>query len=146
MLSNGGRRLEYRLLDSGKLSTASEDVNAPVVSGPSLHEFILNHWESLARGEPLPVRMIVLAQKQSYGFDIRRVESNSAEAGRTSFSITLSSWIVRLALKPLSVTFGNSSRNVVRYEGRVPPLREVEDRLTTLEPRADYTMEMATYR
>ncbi len=146
VLSNGGRHLEYQLLDNGKLSTASEDVDAPVVSGPSLHGFILSHWESLAPGEALPVRMIVLAKKQTYGFDIRRVESNRAEAGRTSFLINPSSWIVRLALKPLSVTFDNATRNVVRYEGRVPPMRDIEDRLTALDARVDYTMAMATYR
>jgi hypothetical protein len=146
VLSKGGRHLEYRLLDNGKLSTASEEVDAPVVSGPSLHGFILHHWASLEVGKPLRVRMIVLAKKQTYGFDIRRVESSSAEAGRTSFLITPSSWIVRLALKPLSVTFDSATRNVVRYEGRVPPMQEVEDRLKTLDARVDYTMEMAAYR
>lgn len=146
VLSNGGRHLEYRLLDNGKPSTASEDVDVPVVSGPSLHGFILSHWESLARGEPLPVRMIVLAKKQTYGFDIRRVESTQAEAGRTSFLITPSSWLVRLALKPLSVTFDNTTRNVVRYEGRVPPMRQLEEGLKTLDARVDYTMAMAAYR
>lgn len=146
VLSNGGRHLEFRLLDNGKLSTASEDVDAPVVSGPSVHGFILHHWDLLARAEPLPVRMIVLAQKQTYAFDIRRVASNAGEAGSTSFSITPSSWFVRLALKPLSVTFDNTTRNVVRYEGRVPPMRQFEAGLKTLDARVDYTMAMAAYR
>jgi hypothetical protein len=146
VLSNGGRRLEFRLLDGGKLSTASEDVDAPVVSGPSLHGFILTHWEAIERGPSMPVRMIVLAQKQTYAFDIRRIESTAADAGRTSFSITPSSWIVRLALKPLSVTFDNATRTVVRYEGRVPPMRETQDRLSTLDAQVDYTMQMAAYR
>jgi hypothetical protein len=146
VLSNGGRHLEFRLLDNGKLSTASEDVDAPVVSGPSVHGFILHHWDLLARGETLPVRMIVLAQKQTYAFNIRRVEGNGGEAGSTSFSITPSSWLVRLALKPLSVTFDSTTRNVVRYEGRVPPMRQLEDGLKTLDARVDYTMAMAAYR
>ena len=146
VLSNGGRHLEFRLLDNGKLSTASEDVDAPVVSGPSVHGFILHHWDLLARGETMPVRMIVLAQKQTYAFNIRRVEGNAVEAGSTSFSITPSSWLVRLALKPLSVTFDNTTRNVVRYEGRVPPMRQLDSGLKTLDARVDYTMAMAAYR
>ena len=146
VLSNGGRHLEFRLHDNGKLSTASEDVDAPVVSGPSLHGFILHHWDLLARGETMPVRMIVLAQKQTYAFNIRRVEGNGREAGSTSFSITPSSWLVRLALKPLSVTFDSTTRNVVRYEGRVPPMRQLEEGLKTLDARVDYTMAMAAYR
>lgn len=146
VLSNGGRHLEFRLLDNGKLSTASEDVDAPVVSGPSVHGFILHHWDLLARGEPLPVRMIVLAQKQTYAFNIRRVEGNGGEAGNASFLITPSSWLVRLALKPLSVTFDKATRNVVRYEGRVPPMRQFDGRLKTLDARVDYTMAMKAYR
>jgi len=146
VLSKGGRHLEFRLLDKGKLSTASEDVDAPVVSGPSLHGFIRHHWDLLARGEPLPVRMIVLAQLQTYGFDIRRIAGSEGDAGSTSFSITPSNWLVRLTLKPLSVTFDDTTRNVVRYEGRVPPMRQLEDRLTTLDAQVDYRMAIAVYR
>ena len=104
-LSNGGRHLEYRLIDNGKPSSASEDVDAPVVSGPSLHGFIKQHWDALANGETLAVRMIVLAKKTTYGFDIRRAEHVK---GRTSFSITPSSLFVRLAVAPLRVTFDSA--------------------------------------
>ncbi len=120
VLSNDGRRLDYRLLQDGVVTSATEDVSDPVVSGPSLHGFILQHWDALARGERLPVRMIVMAKTQTYGFDIRRADT---KAGRTSFSITPSNWLVRLALKPLTVTFDSATRNVVRYEGRVPPMQ-----------------------
>jgi hypothetical protein len=44
------------------------------------------------------------------------------------------------------VTFDDTTRNVVRYEGRVPPMRQLEDRLTTLDARVDYRMAIAVYR
>ncbi len=88
VVSREGRHLEFTLKRGGKVQTASEDVKHPVVSGPSLHGFILHHWDRLAAGEKVPVRMIILNRLETYGFDIalqREVE------GRTSFSITPSS-------------------------------------------------------
>lgn len=49
-------------------------------------------------------------------------------------------------LLPLWVTVANTTRNVVRCEGRVPPIRQLEDRLKTLDARVDYTMAMAAHR
>jgi hypothetical protein len=143
VLSNDGRHLAYRLLQDGVVTTATEDVSDPVVSGPSLHGFILHHWDALARGDRLPVRMIVMAKTQTYGFDIRRADS---KAGRTSFSITPSNWLVRLALRPLTVTFDSVTRNVVRYEGRVPPMQLVDGKMQALDARVDYAMAVAAYR
>jgi hypothetical protein len=143
VVSPDGRHLEFRLNQGGKLSTASEDVLDPVVSGPSLHGFILRHWDVLASGEPVPVRMIVLAARTTYGFDIRRAVQ---DAGRTTFSITPSSGLVRLAVAPLSVTFDSTTRNLLRYEGRVPPMQEIAGKLEALDARVDYQMDAATYR
>jgi len=143
IVTNDGRRLEYRLHQNGKVTTASEDVVDPVVTGPSLHGFILQQWDALVAGKTIPVRMVVMAKKQTYGFDIRRV----AEADvRTSFSVTPSSLLVRLAVAPLAVVFDSTTKHVVRYEGRVPPMQEVDGKLRELDARVDYTMRAATYR
>jgi hypothetical protein len=144
VLSNGGRHLEYRLEANGGVTTASEDVVDPVVAGPQLHGFILRHWDALAQGGTLAVRMIVLAEKKTYGFDIKRLPP--AE-GRTSFTITPSSWIVRLAVAPLKVTFDTATRNVVRYEGRVPPQSEKPNgKLQALDARVEHAMAAPVYR
>lgn len=143
VLSNGGRHLEYRLNENGKISTASEDVTDPVVSGPSLHGFILQHWDALAQGGSIPVRMIVMTSKETFGFRIRRLVQ--AE-GRTSFSMTPSHPLVRLAVAPLIVTFDSTTRNVLRYEGRVPPMQVQGGKLRSLDARVDYTMNVMAYR
>jgi hypothetical protein len=142
-LSRGGRHLDYRLNQNGKLTTASEDVADPVVAGPQLHGFILQHWDALAQGNSIPVRMIVMAKKTTYGFDIRR---DAQADGRTSFAITPSSWLVRLLVAPLSVTFDAATKNVVRYEGRVPPMQPVAGKLKELDARVDYVMHVPAYR
>ena len=142
-VSADGTRLAYRLIRDGQASTAAETVSDPVVSGPSLHGFVLRHWDTLAAGKRIPVRMIVLAGKTTYGFDIRQ----AAQAdGRTSFSITPSNLLVRLAIAPLTVTFDNATRSVVRYDGRVPPMQHVDGKLANLDARVDYTMQARTYR
>lgn len=142
-LGDHGRRLEYRLVAGGRTSRAVERVADPVVSGPSLHGFILRRWAALARGEVLPVRMIVLREKTSYGFRIRRL---GEAGGQTTFSITPSHWLVRLAIAPLFVRFDAVTRNVLRYEGRVPPMQPRRGRLATLDARVDYTMHVPAYR
>ena len=138
-----GRHLEFVLNQGGRISHASEDVSDPVVAGPSLHGFILHHWDPLMAGQALPVRMIVMAEKQTYGFVIRQVESAS---GRTAFEVTPSSWLVRLAVAPLRVEFDSTKRHVVRYQGRVPPMLMVDGKPRPLDARVDYTMVAAAYR
>lgn len=142
-VSDDGRQLDFRLVDNGVASTARERVSAPVVSGPSLHGFVLHHWPALIAGRTIPVRMIALAKKQTYGFDIRLAQRSG---GRTTFSITPSSWLVRLAIAPLEVTFDDATRDVVRYEGLVPPVIERGGRREALVARVDYTMAAPGYR
>jgi len=139
----GGRHLEFELRKGGKTSTASEDVKDPVVTGPSLHGFILQHKAVLAAGGRIRVRMIVLAQKQTYGFEIRRTD---APEGHIAFSIAPTNLLVRLALAPLRVVFDAAGGNVVRYVGRVPPMREVNGRMKAFDARVEYTMNVAVYR
>lgn len=143
VVSREGRHLEFTLIRDGKVQTASENVRHPVVSGPSLHGFILQQWDRLAVGEKVSVRMIVLDRLETYGFDIRRLHEID---GRTTFSITPSSWLVRLIVAPLAVTFDSATRNVLRYEGRVPPMKPEGDRLVDLDARVDYTMSVPAYR
>ena len=87
--------------------------------------------------------MVVMMRKETYGFDIRRTVQAH---GCTSFSITPSSLLVRLAVAPLVVVFDSTTKNVVRYEGRVPPIQKVGGKLKELDARVDYTMRVATYR
>ncbi|HEU0204404.1 MAG TPA: hypothetical protein VFR86_28680 [Burkholderiaceae bacterium] len=143
VIVTGGRHLEYVLSQGGKIRTATEDVADPVVTGPSLHGFILHHWDALAAGQRLPVRMIVLAKMQTYGFEIQRADASD---GRTAFSITPTNFLVRLALDPLRVEFDSSTRNVLRYIGRVPPMQGVAGRSEALDARVEYTMNVPVYR
>lgn len=115
----------------------------PLVSGPTLHGFVHHHWEALVAGQVLPVRLIALQALQSYGFDIRL---ESAGADTTRFRITPSNFLVRLAIAPLHVVFDSASRQVVRYEGRVPPMQWVDGRWVDLDARVEYQALAPHYR
>ncbi len=141
--SNGGRHLEYELIHNGKRSTASEDISDPVVCGPSLFGFILKHWDPLMAGATLPVRMLVLKEKTTYGFDLK---FDNLVDGKAAFTITPSHFLIRMAITPLRVVFDASTRTPVRYEGRVPPMENVAGTLKDLDARVEYTPVSAVYR
>ena len=142
-ISKGGRHLKYELNDNGKLSTASEDVVDPVVSGPSMFGFILKNWDPLMAGATLPVRMLVLKEKTTYGFDLK---FEKLADGKASFTITPSNLLIRMAVAPLQVTFDASTKMPARYEGRVPPLENISSKLKDLDARVEYTSISAVYR
>lgn len=135
--------LEYTLDEGGKVSTASEDVTDPVVTGPSLHGWMLRHWDELMTGNPVKVRMIVLARKETFGFELQRVP---AKDGLVAFSMKPTNVLVRLAIAPLRFEFDAATRNVVRYTGRVPPMIIVDGKRKTLDARVEYALNVPVYR
>ncbi len=141
--STDGRTLTYRVQRGSVVSQATERVSDPVVAGPSLHGFILQHWDTLQTGRALPVRMIVMTRQQSLRMRIRKL---SQADGRSAFSITPTNWLLRLALAPLTVTFDDTTRQVVRYDGRVPPLRIEDGRAQAFDARVEYDAHALSYR
>jgi hypothetical protein len=142
-LSNGGRHLEYELNDNGKITKATEVVSDPVVSGPSIFGFILKNWEPLVAGTSLPIRMLVLKDKTTYGFDLKFEKQLN---GQVFFTISPSSLLIRMAISPLRVVFDASSKMPVRYEGRVPPMERVSDKFKDLDARVEYSLVTNVYR
>lgn len=143
VVSDKGHRLDYQLTENGKTSTATETIATPAVSGPQLFGFIRQHWATLHGGTCMPVRMVVLKSKTSYGFDI----CFEREAkGQTAFTITPSSFLVRLAIAPMRLVFASNSNSVIRYEGRVPPMQTDHGKLKDLDARVDYSAAMPVFR
>lgn len=143
VLSGDGRQLEYQLNDNEKISTQFETVDVPVVSGPSLFGFILQNWIPLTGGRNLPVRMLVMRAKTSYGFDIKVAEQTDQ---KTTFSIVPSNFFVRLAVAPMQVTFDTAKKQITHYEGRVPPVEWVAGRFKDLDASVNYQNMALTYR
>ena len=142
--SPDGRQLHYRLAEGDRVRSASEVIDAPAVTGPSLHGHILQHWDALSAGQVRTVRFVVLSRLESIPFEIRR--AGAEDSGRRAFTITPARWWLRLAIKPLRVEFDGATRQVRRYEGRVPPMQQVDGSLKPLDARVDYPRHASIYR
>jgi hypothetical protein len=142
-VSADGRHLRYRLYEQGQWSSAEEEVSSPVLSGPSLHGFIYQHWAALVAGQSLPVRFIVLREKQTYGFTVRY---DGSVDGQAHFSLSPSSFWVGLVVAPLRLTFSAADKTLLRYEGRVPPQQSVAGKHEDLDARVEYSSVAASYR
>ncbi|MEY3124663.1 MAG: hypothetical protein RLZZ573_1183 [Pseudomonadota bacterium] len=142
-VSANGKQIQYRLIKNGKSSSATEDVSDPVVSGTSMFGFILKNRDVLQAGKVMPVRMIVLSEKTTYGFDIA-LESRAN--GQTTFSVVPTHFLIRMAIAPMHVVFDDANQSAVRYVGRVPPMQMISGKLKDLDARVEYTNTAARYR
>lgn len=124
-------------------TTSRERLQAPLVAGPTMFGYILTHWDELTHGVPLPIRFAVLERGESLGFTLDQVE---APPGRTIIRMKPTSVIVRLAVAPTYFQFDTRSRQIMEYTGRVPPLAQVDDRLTTLDARVAYSFVAPAFR
>lgn len=139
-LEAGGSQLLFEGPDTPRQK--NERVSEPVVAGPNLHGHILQNWDGLAKGARLRVRLVVLARMETLGFTIHRVESPD---GFTAFQITPSHLLMRMVVAPLQVVFDNATRRVLRYEGRVPPMRANGHKLVDLDAAVHYHWETDRY-
>jgi hypothetical protein len=130
------RNIVFTSNQGGRISTRSEQLRDPVVSGPTLFGYILAHWDELTRGASLPVRFAVLERNETIGFTLELVESSTQ--GRTVIRMKPSSLLVRMAISPTFFEFETATRKILEYTGRVPPLESVNGRLQTLDARVTY--------
>lgn len=138
-----GEDAVYTLHDGTHATTAKERLEAPLVAGPTMFGYILTHWAELTRGERLPIRFAVLERGESIGFALEQVE---APDGRTIIRMTPTSLLVRLAVAPTYFQFDTTSRRILEYTGRVPPLERVDNRLETLNARVAYAFVAPAFR
>lgn len=142
-VSPDGRHLTFELSQNGKVSHATEEVVHPVVNGQSLFGFIRVNWAALQQGAALPVRMLAIPDKTTYGFVVK---SDGVVDGQVSFTLTPSNFIIRMAIAPLRVVFDATTQTLLRYEGRVPPMENVAGKLKALDARVVYTPVMPVFR
>jgi len=124
-------------------TTFRERLHDPLVAGPTMFGYILAHWDQLTHGAHLPIRFAVLERGESLGFVLDQID---APQGRTIIRMSPSSLIVRLAVAPTYFQFDTASRRIIEYTGRVPPLEQVDNRLTTLDARVAYSFVAPAFR
>ena len=138
-----GEEAVFTLHDGTHATSTRERLEAPLVAGPTTFGYILAHWAELTRGETLPIRFAVLERGESIGFALKQVE---APDGRTIIRMKPTNLLVRLAVAPTYVQFDTTSRRILEYTGRVPPLEQVGNRLKTLDARVAYAFVAPAFR
>jgi hypothetical protein len=138
-----GDRVELSLRVGSREVVRSERLGAPLVVGPTLFGVILRHWDALRGGERIRIRFADVDRSRTYAFTLRCVATDS---GHTRIEMRADNLFVRATIRPMTVTFDTATRRVVRYEGRVPPLRETARGLRPFDARVEYHNVAAEYR
>jgi hypothetical protein len=138
-----GNEVTFRFADGVEQRTASEHVDSPVAVGPTLVGYIVRRLQALRDGEVVLVRLAVLDRLETLGFELVAVP---ADAGRTRIRMSASSFLIGLAVDPISFTFETSSSKLLQLEGRVPPKRLEGDSWHDLDARVEYRYVAAAYR
>jgi hypothetical protein len=103
-------RLTFTLNESGRVSTASENVSDPVVAGPTVFGYILAHWDELTGGAVLPIRFAVIERGETLGFTLDKVDSTP---GVTTIRMKPSSLVIWLAVPPTYFQFDANTRKIL---------------------------------
>jgi hypothetical protein len=138
-----GDSLVFTLLKDGEVKTSIEKATQPLVTGPTMFGFIVANWDALEAGSNVPMRFAVLERNQSIGFVLDAVQG---KPGQLTVRMRPSSMLVRLAVGPTYFYFDSATRNVIGYDGRVPPMEEVDGQLKTLDAHVLYTFRAPSFR
>lgn len=121
-------RVHFERVDpDGDVDKSSQEAMGVVLVGPELTHYIQSDeaWRRLMRDEPVPIRIAAWEQMDTYGFELRRVESRDRE--RVVVQMRPSSWVVRAFVERMVYTFDASSRRLLRYAGPVGVKRKDAD-------------------
>jgi len=127
--------VEFERTRAGKRRTHVEVVNDPVVVAPTLFGWAIAHWDAIVGGEPQRVRFATIEDARTYGFELGLAEQDAATI---VMSFRATEPLVRTVVPPMRLVFDRSSRKILRYEGRVPAMREQGHGLRPLDARVEY--------
>lgn len=138
-----GDKVHFRIAEGTKERTHVETQRGPVVVGPTLVGYIVQHLAELRSNRSFLVRFAVLERLETIGFEISSV---AASAGQTRVKMKPSSFVIGLIVDPLYFTFDAATEKLIRLEGRVPPRQRRGDRLYDFDARVEYRFVADSYR
>ncbi len=121
------RKLLFDWTTDGKTKTDSEAFVADTLVGDMIPQFILTHWNELARVEAVSFRFIASSRLETVGFKLVK-ESDVDWRGKSAVRVRMepSSVIIRQIVDPLFfIVEKDGAHRVLEYVGRITPkLRE----------------------
>ena len=120
----GGKILfEYTTDPKRAPQTQSEPLLPNTLVNDMVGRFLAAHWDSLARGQKVACRCIVVPRQRTVGFTFRK-EAETVWKGHDALELKMepSSWLVSLVVDPLHfVVEKNPPHRVLQYTGRTTP-------------------------
>jgi hypothetical protein len=134
----------FRLVEGAREETAVEDQpDLPVLVGPTLVGYVVQHLPALRTGQRLGVRLALLERLETLGFEL---ESVPAPRGQTRVRMRPSSLLVRLAVNPVIFSFDTATSKLLRLEGPVPTKLPTPAGLQDFDARVEYRFVAPRYR
>lgn len=139
-----GNDVHFHLVEGAREQNAVEhQPDLPVLVGPTLVGYVVQHLPALRSGHRLGVRLAVLDRLETLGFEL---ESVPAPHGETHVQMRPSSLLVRLAVNPVLFTFETASSKLLRLEGPVPTKLPTAAGLEDFDARVEYRFVASSYR
>lgn len=132
--------LTFATTRGDEVSTSVEPPGLPVVVGPTLFGYILEHWDGLLAGDDVEVRFAAVDRGRSYAFTLRLAERDDTTVG---IEMRASSFFVRLGVDTIRFDFDARTRRIRHYRGPVPP--RLED-MSAFDAEVGYTFVSADFR
>lgn len=139
-----GDDVYFHLVEGTREQTAVEHhSDEPVLVGPTLVGYVVQHLPALRSGQRLGVRLAILDRLETLGFEL---ESVPAPSGETHVRMRPSSLLVRLAVNPVLFRFETASGKLLRLEGPVPTKLPTTAGLQDFDARVEYRFVASSYR
>jgi hypothetical protein len=121
--AKGRVEFEYTKKPGAKPKSDSENLVENTLINDMVGPFLASHWDSLARGEKLKCRYIVVPRTETVGFTLVK-DSEAIWHGRKVIIVRMeaTSRLVALLVDPLCFTIEQSApHHVLQYSGRTTP-------------------------
>ena len=138
--TDANRKLLFDWTADGKTKADSEAFVADTLVGDMIPDFIITHWNELARGAAVDFRFIASSRLETVGFKLVK-ESEAVWRGKPALRLRMepSSFVIRQIVDPLFfIVEKDGAHRVLEYVGRITPKQRDGAKWKDLDARTIY--------
>lgn len=116
-----GRQLTVNYLENrdAKEETESVALEGGMIVDAGFDEFVKQYWQALLTGKELDVDYLVPSKQTTFGFRVSKATClDGTQNGALCFSLTPTSWLVKMAVDPIVVAYDSQDKRLLRFTGR----------------------------
>lgn len=126
-----GKEVRFQWEQDGKKKSDSESLADNMISGDQAVPFLQKNWDSLMKGDTLPIRFPVIDRAETVGFKFFK---SSETADTVTIKMKPSSFVIASLVDPLLFKFQKSGdRKLLEVNGRVTPKIKQGDKWKDLD-------------